>query len=171
MFFRNQRFFESASVPWPYLFGRWAPPTRATKALAVAPRYPDALVIGCDQVATADGVILGKPGNHARAAAQLRMLSGRTATFLTALCVHNTRTGHSSERTVPYQVTFRELDETTIESYLDKERPYDCTGSAKSEGLGIALIAKMQGEDPNALVGLPLIALVELLAENGLRVA
>lgn len=140
------------------------------KALAVAPRYPDALVIGCDQVATADGVVLGKPGSHAKAVAQLRMLSGRTATFLTALCVYNTRTGHSSVRTVPYEVTFRELDQPTIDSYLSKERPYDCTGSAKSEGLGIALIAKMHGEDPNALVGLPLIALVELLAENGLRV-
>jgi len=140
------------------------------KALAVAPGYPDALIIGCDQVASSEGVLLGKPGSHANAVAQLSLLSGRTATFLTALCVHNTATGHSSVRTVPYQVTFRNLTPNVIENYLFKERPYDCTGSAKSEGLGIALIAKMHGEDPNALVGLPLIALVDLLAENGLQV-
>lgn len=141
-----------------------------SKALAVAPRYPGALVIGCDQVAVADGVILGKPGDHAGTVAQLRSLSGRTATFFTALCVHNTASGKSSVSVVPYEVSFRRLDEDTIQRYAERERPYDCTGGAKAEGLGIALIAGMRGEDPNALIGLPLIALIDLLAENGYRV-
>jgi septum formation protein len=140
------------------------------KALAVAPGFPDALVIGCDQVAVRNGEVLGKPGTHENAVRQLRALSGRKAVFHTAICLHNTANGASRIRVIPCRVTFRKLDDGAIERYLSREQPYDCAGSAKSEGLGIALIAKMEGEDPNALVGLPLIALVDLLREQGLDV-
>jgi septum formation protein len=140
------------------------------KSLAVASRFHDALIIGCDQVAVGNGEVLGKPGTHENAVSQLRALSGREAVFYTAVCVHNTSDGSSRERVVPCRVTFRKLDDRTIERYLAREQPYDCAGSAKAEGLGIALIAKMEGEDPNALVGLPLIALVDLLREQGLNV-
>jgi septum formation protein len=140
------------------------------KARAVAGRHPDAIVIGCDQVAVADGRILGKPGNRENAVHQLRALSGRQATFYTALCVHNTTTGRTGVRVVPCRVTFRTLADPAIERYLDREQPYECAGSAKSEGLGIALIARLQGDDPSALIGLPLIALVDLLAEQGVQI-
>ncbi len=140
------------------------------KALAVARGFRDALIIGCDQVAVRNGEVLGKPGTHENAVRQLRALSGREAVFHTAICVHNTADGTSGVRVVPCRVTFRRLDDAAIERYLAREQPYDCAGSAKSEGLGIALIAKMEGEDPNALVGLPLIALVDLLREQGLDV-
>lgn len=140
------------------------------KALAVASRFPDSLIVGSDQVAVSDGEILGKPLTHENAARQLRTLSGREAAFHTAVCVHNTRTGMTRVRVVPCRVTFRTLDDATIESYLAKEQPYDCAGSAKSEGLGIALVARIQSEDPSALIGLPLIALVDLLREQGLNV-
>lgn len=140
------------------------------KALAAAKRFPGAIIIGCDQVAHCDGEILGKPGSPENAARQLRMLSGREAVFHTAVCVHNAKNGSTQIRLVPCRVTFRELDGATIERYLEKEQPYDCAGSAKSEGLGIALIAKIEGDDPNALIGLPLIALVDLLRDQGLDV-
>jgi septum formation protein len=140
------------------------------KALAVARGFRDALVIGCDQVAVRNGEVLRKPGTHENAVRQLRALSGCEAVFHTAICVHNTADGTSRIRVVPCRVTFRRLDDAAIERYLAREQPYDCAGSAKSEGLGIALIAKMEGEDPNALVGLPLIALVDLLHEQGLDV-
>jgi septum formation protein len=140
------------------------------KSLAVANRFRDALIIGCDQVAVANGEVLGKPGTHENAVRQLRSLSGREAVFYTAVCVHNTSDGASQFRLVPSRVTFRKLDDAAIDRYLAREQPYDCAGSAKAEGLGIALIAKMEGEDPSALVGLPLIALVDLLQEQGLNV-
>ncbi len=140
------------------------------KALAVAKDHPDALIIGCDQVAVSDGKVLGKPGNHENAARQLRELSGRDAIFYTALCVHDARSGRTATRGVPYRVKFRILDDDTIGRYLEREQPYDCAGSAKSEGLGIALIERMDGEDPNALIGLPLIALVDLLGEHGVQI-
>ncbi len=140
------------------------------KARAVAREFRDALVIGCDQVAVGNGEVLGKPGTHKNAVRQLRVLSGREAVFHTAICVHNTVDGTSGIRVVPCRVTFRRLDDAAIERYLAREQPYDCAGSAKSEGLGIALIEKMEGDDPNALVGLPLIALVDLLHEQGLDV-
>jgi len=140
------------------------------KALSVARDHPDALVIGCDQVAVCDGKVLGKPGNHQNAARQLRDLSGRDAIFYTALCVHDARSGRTATRGVPYRVKFRILDDDAIRRYLEREQPYDCAGSAKSEGLGIALIERMEGEDPNALIGLPLIALVDLLGEHGVRI-
>ena len=140
------------------------------KALAVAPGFREALVVGCDQVAVRNGELLGKPGNHENAVRQLRALSGGEAVFHTAVCVHNTVDGSTRVRVVPCRVHFRELDDAAIERYLAREQPYDCAGSAKSEGLGIALISKMEGEDPNALVGLPMIALVDLLHEQGLNV-
>jgi septum formation protein len=140
------------------------------KALAVAPRFPGALIIGCDQVASCGGDVMGKPGDHEHAVRQLRLLSGREAVFHTALCVHNTKNGTSSHRIVPARVRFRKLDDGLIERYLRREQPYDCAGSAKSEGMGIALIERIEGDDPNALVGLPLIALVDLLREQGFDV-
>jgi len=140
------------------------------KALAVASRFPGSLVIGSDQVAVCDSSILGKPLTHENAVRQLRTLSGREALFHTAVCVLDARTGVTRGRVVPCRVTFRTLDDATIETYLTREQPYDCAGSAKSEGLGIALIAKMESEDPSALIGLPLIALVDLLHEQGLNV-
>lgn len=140
------------------------------KAAAVASAFPDSLVIGSDQVAILDNDVLGKPGTHDKAVAQLRRLSGRTARFLTALCVHDSTSGKSPSRLVPYEVSFRALDEQTIETYLRREQPYDCAASAKAEALGIALIARMRGDDPNALIGLPLIALIDLLGEHGFKV-
>lgn len=140
------------------------------KARAVANRYPNSLIIGSDQVAVCDGEFLGKPVTHANAVRQLRALSGREALFHTAVCVHDARAGATRARIVPCRVTFRKLDDATIETYLTKEQPYDCAGSAKSEGLGIALLAKIQSDDPSALIGLPLIALVDLLREQGLNV-
>jgi len=140
------------------------------KALAVAARFPDALIIGSDQAACCQGELLGKPGSHDNAVLQLRKLSGKEAVFHTALCVHASATGAIRLRSVPFRVLFRRLDDALIERYLAREQPYDCAGSAKAEGLGIALIARMQGEDPTALMGLPLIALVDLLKELGREV-
>ncbi len=140
------------------------------KALAVAAAFRGALVIGSDQVADCDGRILGKPGDHERATAQLRALSGREVVFHTAVCVHNAATGISRERVVPSRVRFRALNEAMIARYLERERPYDCTGSAKAEGLGIALLESVESQDPTALIGLPLIALVGLLREQGIDV-
>ncbi len=140
------------------------------KALAVAAGFRTALVIGSDQVADCDGRILGKPGDHARASAQLRSLSGREVVFHTAVCVHNAATGTTLERVVASRVRFRTLGDAAIERYLERERPYDCTGSAKAEGLGIALLERVESDDPTALIGLPLIALVGLLHAQGFDV-
>ena len=140
------------------------------KARAVATLYPDALIIGSDQVATVEGKIYGKPGNHERAVAQLRELSGKTVNFFTGLCLLNAKTGTADVRGVPTLVTFRQLTDSEIENYLRREPAYNCAGSAKSEGLGIALLSSMRGDDPNALVGLPLIALCDMLRQQGLSV-
>ncbi len=140
------------------------------KARAVAGEFPDALIIGSDQVATVDSKIYGKPGNHARAVEQLRELSGKTVNFFTGLCLYNARTGQAEVRGVPTLVGFRQLSDSEIENYLQREPAYNCAGSAKSEGLGIALLSSMQGDDPNALVGLPLIALCDLLRNQGVSV-
>lgn len=140
------------------------------KAKAVACRFPDALIIGSDQVAVLDGEIYGKPGTHERAVEQLRTMRGRTVNFFTGLCLYNAATGRAHVRGIPTLVTFRQLTDTEIENYLRREKPYNCAGSAKSEGLGIAVIAAMEGTDPNALVGLPLIALCDLFREEGVGV-
>lgn len=137
------------------------------KAVAGASAHPASLVIGSDQVAECEGRFLGKPGNHERAHAQLRWLSGREAVFHTAVCVHNSATGSTLGRVVPSRVRFRALDDAIIQRYLEREPAYDCAGSAKVEGLGIALLERVDSDDPTALIGLPLIALVSLLREHG----
>ena len=140
------------------------------KAKAVASRFPSSIVIGCDQVASCGGVRLGKPGNHANALKQLEYMSGKTVAFDTAVTVLDTSNDVARSRVVPCRVTFRPLTRASIEAYLEREQPYDCAGSAKAEGLGIALIARIETEDPTSLIGLPLIALTELLAEAGVPV-
>lgn len=137
------------------------------KAGAVAARMPDAIVIGADQVAVLDTVALSKPGTHDNAVAQLRAMRGRCVAFLTAVAVSRGATGETGARLVSTDVHFREFDDATIEAYLRAEQPYDCAGSAKIEALGIALVRRLDGTDPTALIGLPLIALVDLLAEFG----
>jgi septum formation protein len=142
----------------------------ALKARSVAPRFAHALIIGSDQVASSDGRPLGKPGNHESATQQLRWLSGKAADFHTAIALLDARSGALQSRVVSCRVVFRVLDERRIEAYLRREQPYDCAGSAKAEGLGIALIARIETEDPTSLVGLPLIALTEMLERAGLPV-
>lgn len=139
------------------------------KAKAVATQFPDALIIGSDQVAHHGTTVFGKPGNHDRAVLQLKQLSGKTVDFVSGLCVYDSASDRAETRAVVTQVRFRELSDQTIENYLRKEQPYNCAGSAKSEGLGIALIAAMECDDPTALVGLPLIALCDLLQLHGLN--
>ena len=140
------------------------------KAWAVAAQYPDALIIGSDQVAYLDGQVFGKPGTHEIAVRQLQVMRGHTVNFFTGLCLLNAKTGKAHMRGVPTLVTFRDLSDDEIENYLRREQPYNCAGSAKSEGLGIAVIAKMEGSDPNALIGLPLIALCDLLRIENINV-
>jgi septum formation protein len=137
---------------------------------AKAVQTAGAIVIGSDQVASLDGRRLGKPGSHDKAVRQLRRLSGRTAEFHTAVTVLDAASGELHSRVVPCRVTFRDLAADTIETYLQREQPYDCAGSAKAEGLGIALIARIDTDDPTSLIGLPLIALTEMLARAGLSV-
>lgn len=137
------------------------------KARKIGKKHPHALVIGCDQVATLDGEQLGKPLNHSNATKQLQKMRGREVTFHSALCLFNAETGNMQAEVVPYLVRFRQLTDEQIENYLNKEQPYHCAGSAKSEGLGVALIERMTGEDPNALIGLPLIKLVTMLQNEG----
>jgi MAF protein len=138
------------------------------KARAVARERPDALIIGSDQVASIDDQILGKPGNRARAVAQLEHASGRCVVFQTGLCLLNAVTGRTQTLVEPFRVHFRPLTRARIEAYLDREAPYNCAGSFKSEGLGIALFERLEGDDPSALIGLPLIRLVTLLESEGL---
>ncbi len=141
------------------------------KARAIANLHPDAVVIGSDQTATFDGLeTIGKPGDHAGAVAQLRRASGRSLSFHTALAVVHQASGFAQAEVVDTIVHFRELSETAIERYLSLEPAYDCAGSAKAEGLGIALMAGFESSDPTAIVGLPLIALTGLLARAGVDV-
>lgn len=140
------------------------------KARAVGAQYPDALIIGSDQVACLNGEIFGKPGTHENAVRQLQTMRGRQVNFFTGLCLLNTENGVAHVLGVPTLVTFRDLSDREIENYLHREQPYNCAGSAKSEGLGIAVIASMEGEDPNALIGLPLIALCKLLRLENVNV-
>lgn len=140
------------------------------KARKIGASQPNSLIIGCDQVATLDGQQLGKPLTHDNAVKQLQLMRGRIVTFHSALCLFNSGTGNMQSQVVPYQVKFRNLSDEQIENYLLKEQPYHCAGSAKSEGLGIALMEWMRGDDPNALIGLPLIALTSMLEREGLDV-
>ena len=140
------------------------------KARAVAEQFPDALIIGSDQVAVIDNKILGKPGSHEKAVEQLRTASGKTVTFLTGLCLYNSLTDHAQCDVVPFKVHFRQLDDGQIENYLQKELPYNCAGSFKSEGLGIALFERLEGDDPNTLIGLPLIRLIRMLEKENWKI-
>jgi septum formation protein len=140
------------------------------KAQAVAVQFPDALIIGSDQVALLDAEQLGKPLTHENAVRQLRAMRGKTVTFYTALTLLNTFSGEMQTGVAENRVGFRELSDDEIQNYLQKEQPYHCAGSAKSEGLGIALISRMEGDDPNALIGLPLILLVGMLKNQGVPV-
>ena len=140
------------------------------KAQAVAASHPNALIIASDQVADLDGKPLGKPGDRSNAVRQLRAMRGRRVAFHTALCLFDSASARHQLENVPTVVTFRDLDDAQIEHYLDREKPYDCAGSAKIESLGIALVARIDSSDPSALIGLPLVALVTMLAREGITV-
>lgn len=141
-----------------------------SKARAAAAAHPQALIIASDQIALADDEVLGKPGGYDQAVRQLERLSGRRATFMTALCLLNSGTGHLQMDVVPYTVEFRELARGEIERYVAREKPFDCSGAFKSEGLGIALVARFAGDDPAALIGLPLIRLIDMLGKENVTV-
>lgn len=151
--------------PAPALVARLA----VAKARAVADLEPDALVIGSDQVAVLNGTIIGKPGTHEQATAQLRHASGQTAIFYTGLSLLGSGS-HQQTAVETFQVTFRALTDAMIENYLRREQPYQCAGSFKSEGLGIALFERLAGDDPSSLIGLPLIRLVRMLEAAGVSV-
>ena len=140
------------------------------KANKIAEKNPDAIVIGSDQCALLDGQILGKPGNHEIALAQLRRAQGKTVIFHTAVCVLNLISGYEATRNVPFEVDFRQLEDEQLDHYLRMEEPYQCAGSFKSEGYGITLFQAMRGEDPTALIGLPLISLIPMLEAAGIDV-
>ena len=143
------------------------------KASAVAPHYENepegALIIGSDQSAVLNGTALTKPGNFNNAVRQLQAASGQRIVFQTGLCVLNTRTGNKHVICEPYTVVFRTLSTRMIENYLEKEQPYNCAGSFKSEGLGITLFEKFEGDDPSSLIGLPLIRLTDMLRKEGIE--
>lgn len=140
------------------------------KARRIAEREPAALIIGSDQVAVLDGQPIGKPGSHVAAVRQLQAMSGRTVLFHTALCLLNSETRAVQLANVPTTVRFRPLKAGQIERYLLQDQPYDCAGSAKIESLGIALVEQLESEDPTALIGLPLIALVTMLQKEGIQI-
>ena len=138
------------------------------KARAVSPRHPDSLIIGSDQSAVLNGKLLSKPGNFDNAFKQLKQASGQKIVFQTGLCLLNSSTDEVQVTCVPYTVVFKQLSDSEITNYLNKEQPYNCAGSFKSEALGIALFERFEGEDPNALIGLPLIKLVDMLNSEGM---
>ena len=137
------------------------------KARELASRHPDHLIIGSDQVALLDGIQLGKPGTHERAVDQLKMMRGRSIEFHTALCLLNAQTGAAQTAVDITTVTMRDYTDSEIEAYLLREQPYHCAGSAKTEGLGVALIAAIENRDPTAIIGLPLIELTTMLKNEG----
>jgi len=140
------------------------------KAQAISARHPDSLIIGSDQSAVLNGEKLSKPGNFENAFKQLTRASGQKIIFQTGLCLLNSATGNIQSTCVPYTVVFKTLTPTMIENYLRKEEPYNCAGSFKSEALGIALFERFEGSDPNSLIGLPLIELVNFLDNEGLSI-
>ncbi|MGY3892888.1 Maf family protein [Aeromonas enterica] len=139
-----------------------------TKASAIADRFDQGLIIGSDQVCVCDGQILGKPGTVEKAVAQLMAAQGRSVTFHTGLCVLDATSGRAEQLVEPFTVHFRTLNEAALRRYVEAELPLDCAGSFKCEGMGIVLFKGLEGRDPNALIGLPLIGLIELLARHGL---
>jgi len=142
----------------------------ATKARSIAKAYPDALIIGSDQVADCQGQPIGKPGNHENAVAQLHALSGQTVVFHTGLALLDAATGSCQAALIDVRSTFRHLTSAEIEGYLRREQPYDCAGSVRSEALGIALFERIESDDPTALIGLPLIQLARMLRAAGVIV-
>jgi septum formation protein len=140
------------------------------KAQAAHARFPHSLIIGSDQVAFCDGVRLDKPGDHAGAVRQLRHASGKSISFITAIALANTASGRTQTKLIPTEVRFRKISDREIERYLQAEPAYDCAGSAKAEGLGISLVESIQSSDPTALIGLPLIALSEMLRNENVSV-
>jgi septum formation protein len=140
------------------------------KARAVAPRHSNALIIGSDQVALFGSTVLTKPGTSQRAIEQLTSMRGATAQFLTGICVLNSNTGRHRVAIARYAVTFRSLTDAAIARYVERDRPLDCAGGFRAEGLGIALFERMEGDDPTSLIGLPLIRLVTMLNAEGLDV-
>ena len=140
------------------------------KAAAVAPQFEDALIIGSDQCAVLNGSVLGKPGGFEANVRQLQRASGRIVTFYTGLCLLNTTTGRARTDVIPFKVHFRTLRDAQITRYVMTEQPYNCAGGFKSEGLGIALFARLEGDDPSALIGLPLTTLITMLGEEGMDV-
>jgi len=140
------------------------------KAKVIKTQYPNALIIGSDQVAVCDGEILGKPHNFDNAVIQLTKFSGKSITFYTGLCVYNSEDDKTVSLVEPFIVHFNKLSQDEIKNYLHAEQPYSCAGSFKSEGLGICLFSKLEGDDPNTLIGLPLIKLVALLKQQGIDV-
>jgi len=140
------------------------------KAKAVAKEFPNALIIGSDQVAVCDGEILGKPHTFENGVIQLTKFSNKAVTFYTGLCVFDSASNTVKSLVEPFVVHFNKLSRSEIENYLNAEQPYNCAGSFKSEGLGICLFKKLEGDDPNSLIGLPLIKLVEILKQHGLDV-
>lgn len=138
------------------------------KASAIADRFDQGLIIGSDQVCVCDGQIMGKPGTVEKAVAQLMAAQGRSVTFHTGLCVLDAASGRAEQLVEPFTVHFRTLDEAALRRYVEAELPLDCAGSFKCEGMGIVLFKGLEGRDPNALIGLPLIGLIELLARHGL---
>ena len=139
-----------------------------SKARHLANNYPNRLIIGADQVATINSQIIGKPHTHTAALSQLSSFSQQEVVFLTGLCLLNPATNRIQTSVETYKVKFRELTHSQIENYLQREQPYDCAGSFKSEGLGISLFERLEGDDPNTLIGLPLIALTRMLANEGI---
>ncbi|HGG58906.1 MAG TPA: septum formation inhibitor Maf [Gammaproteobacteria bacterium] len=138
------------------------------KARAAIEAFPEHLIIASDQCAVLDDEILGKPGNHDNAVAQLTRFAGRKVSFLTGLCLLNSASGEEQLTVEPFHVHFRRLTPTQIDNYLRAETPYHCAGSFKSEGLGITLFERLEGDDPNSLIGLPLIRLTDFLANEGI---
>ena len=140
------------------------------KARAVAARHPDALIIGCDQMAACDGIAIGKPRDRDDALAQLRSMRGRTIVFHTAVALLNARTGRCQTALVDVASTFRTLGDEQLAAYIDRDQPYDCAGSVKCEALGIALFSRIASDDPTALIGLPLIRLTDMLMAEGMQI-
>ncbi|MGK0440414.1 MAG: MAF protein [Pseudohongiellaceae bacterium] len=140
------------------------------KAEEIAKTNPSHLIIASDQAASLNGTILGKPGSHQNAVAQLESCSGQKVTFYTSICLLNTKTGHKHVDAEAYHVYFRDLSYPQIERYVCAEQPYDCAGSFKMENLGICLFKKMEGSDPNSLIGLPLIKLIDMLSIEGVNI-
>lgn len=140
------------------------------KARALAARYPDALIIGCDQMAACGGVAIGKPRDRGDALEQLKSMRGRTIIFHTALALLNAHTGRCQTALVDVASTFRSLDDAQLLAYIDRDQPYDCAGSVKCESLGIALFTRIASDDPSALIGLPLIRLTDMLLAEGVRI-